>query len=114
MEDYTDHLYMVLRMFSIINGDVQGSADMVLRNNMLLTFRETDFGVFKKLVGDKLVNNTGNLRKKGEDYLLYMLLDVIIDQYFLVIEGVKEKIEDLEHEIFPQPPRLTDWCICSN
>ena len=104
MEDYNDHLYVVLRMFSIVGGEVQDQqVSMVLRNNMLLTFRETDFGVFKKLIGDKLINNTGNLRKKGEDYLLYMLLDVIIDQYFFVIEGVEEKVEKLEHEIFRNP-----------
>lgn len=104
IEDYNDSLYVVLRMFAIINGEVEDQqVSIVLRDNMLLTFRETEFGVFKKLIGDKLINNTGGIRKKGEDYLLYTILDTIIDQYFLVIESVEEGVEKLEAEIFRNP-----------
>ena len=104
IEDYNDSLYVVLRMFAIVNGEVEDQqVSMVLRDNVLLTFREAEFGVFKKNIGDKLLNNTGNIRKKGEDYLLYTLLDTIIDQYFFVIESVEEQVEKLEHEIFVHP-----------
>ncbi len=104
IEDYNDSLYIVLRMFAIINGEVEDQqVSMVLRDNVLVTFRETEFGVFKKLIGDKLINNTAGIRKKGEDYLLYTLLDTIIDQYFFVIESVEERVEKLEVEIFRNP-----------
>ncbi len=101
IEDYNDSLYVVLRMVALVNGEVQDQqVSFVLRDNVLLSFREREFGVFKKLVGDKLTNNTGNIRKKGEDHLLYTLLDTIIDQYFLVIEDVEMRVEKLEQEIF--------------
>lgn len=104
IEDYNDSLYVVLRMFALVNGEVQDQQiSLVLRNNVLLTFREAEFGVFKKHIGDKLINNTGNIRKKGEDYLLYTILDAIIDQYFFVIENVEERLEKLELEIFRNP-----------
>jgi magnesium transporter len=104
IEDYNDSLYVVLRMFALVNGEIEDQqVSMVLRDNFLLTFREADFSVFKKNIGDKLVNNTGALRKKGEDYLLYSLLDVIIDNYFFVIESVEERVEQLEQEIFRNP-----------
>lgn len=104
VEDYNDSIYIVLRMFALVNGEiVDQQISMVLRDNFLLTFREADFGVFKKFVGEKLINNSGPLRKRGEDYLLYYLLDVIIDQYFFVIEHVEEKVEALEQEIFRNP-----------
>ncbi len=103
IEDYNDSLYVVLRMFSLVNGEVEDQqVSLVLRDNVLLTFREAEFGVFKQ-IGDKLLNNTGNIRKKGEDYLLYTILDTIIDQYFSVIESVEEKVEELDHEIFRNP-----------
>ncbi|MBK7149073.1 MAG: magnesium/cobalt transporter CorA [Bacteroidetes bacterium] len=104
IEDYNDSLYLVLRMFALVNDEiVDQQVSMVLRDNFLLTFREADFSVFKKNIGDKLLNNTGALRKKGEDYLLYYLLDVIIDNYFFVIESVEERVERLEQEIFRNP-----------
>ncbi|MES2620108.1 MAG: magnesium/cobalt transporter CorA [Bacteroidota bacterium] len=104
IEDYNESLYVVLRMFALVNGEVEDQQiSLVLRNNVLLTFREAEFGVFKKHIGDKLINNTGSIRKKGEDYLLYTLLDVIIDHYFFVIENVEERVEKLEQEIFRHP-----------
>lgn len=104
LEDYGDMIYVVLRMFVLIDGIVTDQqVSMVLRNNLLITFRDSDFGIFKKLVGDKLVSGAGNLRKKGEDYLLYSILDVIIDQYYLVLEHVGGQIEHLEQEVFQNP-----------
>lgn len=104
IEDYGDSLYVVLRMFSLVENEVlDQQVSLVLRDNVLITFREADFGVFKKNVGDKIETNNGTLRKKGEDYLLYTLLDVIIDHYYYVIEHVEERVEKLEQEIFKNP-----------
>ncbi len=104
VEDYGDLLYIVLRMFVIRDGEVKDQQiSIVLRDNVLVTFRETDFGVFKTLIGDKLVSGTSILRKKGEDYLLYTILDTIIDHYFFVVEWVEEQVEKLEFAIFKRP-----------
>lgn len=104
IEDYGDSLYVVLRMFALVENEVlDQQVSLVLRDNVLITFREAEFGVFKKNVGDRIISNNGQLRKKGEDYLLYTLLDVIIDQYYLVIEHVEERVEKLEQEVFKNP-----------
>ena len=104
VEDYGDMLYIVLRMFVIEEGEIRDQqVSLVLRNNLLVTFREADFGIFKKLVGDKLIAGTGGLRKKGEDYLLYTLLDIIIDHHYFVLEHVNAQIEKLEREVFQNP-----------
>jgi magnesium transporter len=75
----------------------------VLRDNVLLTFTESDFGIFKKTIGDKLVAGTGPLRKKGEDYLLYSVLDVIIDNYYFVLEHINEHLEKIDDEVLSHP-----------
>jgi magnesium transporter len=104
VEAYDDILYVVLRMFAVKDGKIEDQqVSFVLRDNVLLTFREEDFGVFKKTVGDKLISGAGNLRKKGEDYLLYSLLDVIIDNYYFVLEHLNECLEKLDREILAHP-----------
>lgn len=104
IEDYDESLYLVLRMFALTNGKVQDQqVSMALCNNVLITFREADFGIFKTMIGEKLSNKTGSVRKRGEDFLLYTILDAIIDQYFLVIEFTEERMEKLESEIFRHP-----------
>lgn len=104
LEAYDDMLFVVLRMFAIIDGEVQDQqVGFVLRDNLILTFRETDYGVFGKTIGDKIIFGSGNIRKRGEDYLFYMLLDVIIDHYYFVLQFINDKIENLEVEVLRQP-----------
>ncbi|MGB5419705.1 magnesium/cobalt transporter CorA, partial [Algibacter sp.] len=44
--------------------------------------------------------NKGRVRSMQADYLLYVLLDAIVDHYFSVIEVLGDKIEDFETAIF--------------
>ncbi|HLP50312.1 MAG TPA: magnesium/cobalt transporter CorA [Chitinophagales bacterium] len=103
VEDYEDFLFVVLRMFSLRDNKIEDQqVSFILRDNVLVTFREYDFGVLKK-TGDKLCSGKGGIRKKGEDHLLYTLLDVIIDNYFFVLEHINEEIEKLDHAILRRP-----------
>ncbi len=104
VEAYGDMLYIVLRTFTVKDGAIlDQQASFVLRNNLLLSFREYDLGIFRKMVGDKLISGAGNLRKKGEDYLLYTILDIIIDHYYFVLEHINEQLEMLDSEILRRP-----------
>lgn len=104
IEEYDDMLYIVLRMFFLNGEEIEDQqVSFVLRNNTVLTFREMETGLFKRSVGDKLLSGAGGLRKNGEDYLLYTLLDVIIDNYFVVLEHLGEKIEILDQQILKSP-----------
>ncbi len=104
VEEYDDYLFVVLRMFAVIDGSIKDQQiSFILRDNYVITFREADFFIFNKGVGDKLINGNGSIRKKGEDYLFYMLLDVIIDNYYLVLHFLDDKIEALEKAMFRRP-----------
>lgn len=104
VEEYEDFLFVVLRMFVLIDNRVEDQqVSFVLRNNMLLSFRESDFNIFRRTVGDKLVSGSGVIRKRGEDYLLYSLLDVIIDNYYIVLEHLSDEIERLDHSVLHEP-----------
>lgn len=101
VEEYGDMLYVVLRMFYLKDGKVDDlQVSFILRDNQLLTFRETDTGIFSRPITEKLKNQNSALRKQGEDSLLYALLDVIIDNYLIVLEHTDAQMETLEHDIF--------------
>ncbi|HLP18948.1 MAG TPA: magnesium/cobalt transporter CorA [Chitinophagales bacterium] len=103
VDDYEDFLFVVLRMFTLKDDKIENQqVSFILRDNVLVSFREFDFGIFKK-VGDKLCSGKGGIRKKGEDHLLYTLLDVIIDNYFFVLEHINEDIEKLDQAILKRP-----------
>lgn len=72
-------------------------------NSVLLSFQERVGDHFES-VRERIRNNTGVIRKSSSDYLLFALLDCIVDNYLISIEGIGEQIELVEEQI----PELED------
>lgn len=70
----------------------------VLGDNFLITIQEQSSGHFEG-VRDRIENKKGKLCSKGSDYLLFRLLDAIIDNYFEVLEANMKSINKLEHKL---------------
>ncbi len=68
----------------------------------VITFHETSPVVFKSLY-NRILTSKGNLRKSQCDYLVFSLTDIIIDQYFLLLEDIGESVEDIEDELVTSP-----------
>lgn len=68
----------------------------------LLSFQERKNSVFES-IQERLQRGKNRLREHGSDYLAYSLLDAIIDEYFLVLESVGERIENIEEIIIAYP-----------
>lgn len=110
MEDYGDYLFIVLKAL-FLNGD-RGEAvgneqvSLVLGPNFVLTFQEKEGPLFNP-IRDRLRNGKGRIRKMGADYLIHAVLDAIVDQYFIVLEKLGERIEFLEEELVTRPTPVT-------
>src|SRR5947207_737073 len=50
-----------------------------------------------------LQTGKGRARASGSDYLAYLLVDAVVDGYFTMLEGLAERIDDLEDAILAQP-----------
>jgi magnesium transporter len=74
-----------------------------------LSFQENGSDVFHS-VRDRLRGGKGRLRQNGSDYLLYALMDAVVDQYFAVLEMLGERIESLQERVIadPKPDILKD------
>ena len=68
---------------------------LVLTDHNVISFQEKEGDIFNP-VRQRIKNKTGTIRKNGADYLVYALLDSIVDQYFLVLEKLGDKTESLE------------------
>ena len=58
--------------------------------------------LFSKII-ERLNRGLGRLRENKSDYLAYALIDIIVDQYFLVLENFSEVIERIENAIITNP-----------
>ncbi len=76
----------------------------VLLPNYLLTFQEDGTDVFE-LIRDRLRHSKGRLRKMKCDYLMYSLIDAIVDQYFVILEKRGDRIEEVEESTLDSASR---------
>jgi magnesium transporter len=112
LDDYGTYGYVVLKM--LYEGDRRGDINveqvsLVFGENFLLSFQENGGDVFQ-VIKERLRAGKGRLRHAGSDYLLYALMDAIVDRYFAVLENLGEKIETLQDAVVtnPQPETLRD------
>lgn len=105
IDEFEDHLFIVAKMlYHTENGLlVNEHLSIVIGKDYVLTFQEADGDVFNA-IRERLTNNRGRLRNSGPDYLVFTLLDAIIDNYFVVIEEISDKIESLEEQLFTTQP----------
>jgi len=76
---------------------------LVLGTDFVISFQEdANRDVFDPL-RHKLKIPRSQIRQRSADYLLYAMLDMIVDNYFLVMEKLGEKIEGLEEDIVRSP-----------
>jgi magnesium transporter len=102
-DDLGDYLFFVLTMLSLdrATGDIQSEqVSVVLGRRFVLSFQERErpgdaFGP----VRERLRKDDSRLRRAGADYLAYSLLDAVVDQYFVVLEAVGERLERIEEQI---------------
>jgi magnesium transporter len=99
VEDYGDHLYIVIKMLTYDDHEarvVPEQVSLVVGRSFLLSFQEGIKGDVFQLIRDRLRNGRGRIRKQGTDYLAYSLLDAVVDGYFLILEKLGERIDTLE------------------
>ncbi len=101
MDEYEDYLFIVFKMLHYTDdGDfVNEHVSLVVGHNYVTTFQEADGDVFDGL-RDRIENAKGRVRNKGADYLMFALLDAVVDNYFSVIETLSAKIELIEDQLF--------------
>ncbi len=108
MEDYSDYIYLVLKTFEgRQNGNlISDQISIVLGRNFILSFQERECGLFEP-IKEKLGKNKGRIRKEGADYLAHAIIDDIVDNYFVMLEEMEEKIEYLEDALLKQTTPAT-------
>lgn len=104
LDDYETYFFLVMKMLSLTDRQdvLVEQVSLVLGRNYVLSFQENGTDVFQP-VRERLRGGKGRLRQSGADYLLYALVDAIVDQYFAVLEVSGEKIEALQQAVVADP-----------
>lgn len=109
LEGFDGYFFIAAKMitFSSKTSSVDSEhVSIVYGKGFVLTFLQDPGDVFAP-VRQRIESGKGRIRRLGSDYLVYALLDAIVDYYFQVIEGVGETLEALEEEVISRPTTNT-------
>jgi magnesium transporter len=95
VEDYGEHAFLVMRMIDAAHPTETEQFAMFVDADFVLTFQERPGDCFQ-MVRTRLRDTSGQIQKRGADYLAYALLDSVVDAYFPVIESLDERLEAIE------------------
>jgi magnesium transporter len=102
MEESEDVIFCVLPMMFIneLSGSVElEQVSLVLGKNFVLSFQEEATRDVFDPIRKQLRDSNSKIRNRSPDYLMYSLLDVIVDSYFDVLEQLADRIENLEAKL---------------
>ncbi|WP_226390228.1 magnesium/cobalt transporter CorA [Penaeicola halotolerans] len=102
LEIFDHYLFIVNRMLYTLNGHqefVSEQVSFIVGDDYILSFQEKKDDVFDG-VRKRLENAIGRMRKSGPDYMLYALMDSIVDHYFILLEHVSDSTEEIENDVF--------------
>jgi magnesium transporter len=107
-EDHADYIFLILK---IPYFDEKGRLEIdqisiLLAKNYVVTFQESEDDIFEP-IRKRIKESVGTMRNRKSDYLSYALTDVIIDNYFVVMEKIGNLTEVLEEELMSNPTKQT-------
>lgn len=103
VELYDEHLFVVFTHADYSGLDLRlFQTSLFLKGNLVISIDAGDDGLFRP-VRERL-SRGGKLRQLGPDYLLYALIDLIVDHKFPLLERMGAEIEDLETDLLEDPP----------
>ncbi len=110
MDDLNRLLYCILNMlyFNEQTSSIETEqVSIILGSGFVLSFQENAGRDVFNPIREKIKITGSKLRLSGADYLFYSMIDMIVDNYFVIMEKLGEKIEGLEEDITLHPDNRT-------
>jgi magnesium transporter len=99
IEEYGDSLFAVVKTVELVDGELSvGEVDIFVGKNYVLSTRNRSRQGFLG-VRARCEHDPDHL-KKGSAFVLYALMDAVVDRYFPVIEALEAELETIEDQIF--------------
>ena len=108
-EEYEDYLYIVLKGLSVDSEELfvnYEQISIIVLDNLIFTFKEVEDDLFAPII-KRLKNGKGKIRNLGTDYMTYAILDMIVDQNFVLLETLDEILDSIEDELLTNPTAAT-------
>jgi magnesium transporter len=99
LEEYGDHLFLVLQTAQLLDGDVAfGETHVFLGSNFVVTVRHGASQSYVKV--RERCEATPERLSRGPSYVLYSIMDFVVDNYRPIMEDLEARFERFESDLF--------------
>ncbi|MBT4153387.1 MAG: magnesium/cobalt transporter CorA [Candidatus Magasanikbacteria bacterium] len=101
VEEYDDYIFVIVKMAYFEEETreiVLEQVSLIIGEDYVISLQEKEGDILEGL-RERIRNSKGKIRKLGSDYLLYGIIDAIVDHYFSVLEHIGEEIEGMEEKL---------------
>ena len=99
IEEYGKSLFVVMKMIELVDGALNvGEVDVFVGPNYVLSVRKNSEHGFMSV--RERCESEPELLKHGSGFVLYALMDAVVDRYFPIIDALELELEALEAKIF--------------
>lgn len=100
IEDYSESIYAILKMFYVDSDNEikMEHINLILKKNLILSFQESKGDVFEP-VRKRIRDKRKKIYESDSDYLFYALIDAVVDNYFIILRKIGERIDVLKKSI---------------
>ena len=113
IEERDNYIFLIFKMLQLDPETREVSIEqisLILGSGFVVSFHETTPKVLETLQ-NRIKTGKGRVRKMNSDYLVFAITDIVIDQYFTILEDIGETIEDTEEELIVSPGQASQEAI---
>jgi magnesium transporter len=97
-EEFDDYLFITFKAANPSDGLDFEHMSLLITDDAVITFQEKPGDYFDG-IRKRILNNAGRIRRMGTDYLAYVIIDAVVDKYFIIIDSLGSEIEDFEERV---------------
>jgi magnesium transporter len=96
IEEYDEYLFSTLKSIYWKNdGLISEQISFLLTENTVISYQEKKGDIFNE-IRYRLSNDTGIVRKQSTDYLLYLLIDAVLEGYQQVLKHIQDQVDNIQ------------------
>lgn len=108
IEEFENYIFITLKILQPKSKQKSFNAkslSLVMGKNFVLSFEDERSALFDSIAERIRRHPDQWLEKRSEDYLVYRLIDTVVDGYFFVLEEINDRIEKVEDLIITKPSK---------